>query len=187
MPASFIHDTWCPLYKSIEWNKIQEKFQLCCHWTGRWWTMYIHASAFKVSWIANFNFNFIWMGKHFCSWNCRDINLTAVDIDPSMLTVATDYFGLVQDSRLKVVIDDGIKFLKKSVKNGIGIENTLINFSCSQIILSKTETVFQIIQNSSKFCTSQDNHSKRSFSMWIVKTVQLGWAVRRFNFWIKMF
>lgn len=35
-----------------------------------------------------------------------------------MLTVATDYFGLVQDNRLKVVIDDGIKFLKKSVKNG---------------------------------------------------------------------
>lgn len=48
----------------------------------------------------------------------RDINITAVDIDPSMLTVATDYFGLVQDHRLKVVIDDGIKFLKKAVKNG---------------------------------------------------------------------
>lgn len=41
-----------------------------------------------------------------------------MDIDPSMLTVATDYFGLVQDNRLKVVIDDGIKFLKKTVKNG---------------------------------------------------------------------
>lgn len=41
-----------------------------------------------------------------------------MDIDPSMLTVATDYFGLVQDNRLKVVIDDGIKFLKKAVKNG---------------------------------------------------------------------
>lgn len=48
----------------------------------------------------------------------RDVNITAVDIDPSMLTVATDYFGLVQDNRLKVVIDDGIKFLKKAVKNG---------------------------------------------------------------------
>lgn len=35
-----------------------------------------------------------------------------------MLTVATDFFGLVQDNRLKVVIDDGIKFLKKAVKNG---------------------------------------------------------------------
>lgn len=52
------------------------------------------------------------------SFNCRDIHITAVDIDSSMLTVATDYFGLVQDNRLKVVIDDGIKFLKKTVKNG---------------------------------------------------------------------
>lgn len=52
------------------------------------------------------------------SFRYRDINITAVDIDPSMLTVATDYFGLVQDNRLKVVIDDGIKFLRKAVKNG---------------------------------------------------------------------
>lgn len=51
-------------------------------------------------------------------YNRRDVNITAVDIDPSMLTVASDYFGLVQDSRLKVVIDDGINFLKKAVKNG---------------------------------------------------------------------
>lgn len=35
-----------------------------------------------------------------------------------MLSVATDYFGLTQDSRLKVVIDDGIEFLKKAVKMG---------------------------------------------------------------------
>lgn len=49
----------------------------------------------------------------------RDINITAVDIDSSMLTVATKFFGLTQDNRLKVVIDDGIEFLKKTLKNGI--------------------------------------------------------------------
>lgn len=49
----------------------------------------------------------------------RDTNIVAVDIDASMLTVATNFFGLVQDNRLKVTIDDGIKFLKKAVKNGI--------------------------------------------------------------------
>ncbi|XP_031632112.1 eEF1A lysine and N-terminal methyltransferase homolog [Contarinia nasturtii] len=48
----------------------------------------------------------------------KDTNIIAVDIDPSMLKIATDYFGLVEDSRLKVVIDDGIKFLKKALKNG---------------------------------------------------------------------
>lgn len=35
-----------------------------------------------------------------------------------MLTVATKFFGLTQDNRLKVVIDDGIEFLKKTLKNG---------------------------------------------------------------------
>lgn len=49
-------------------------------------------------------------------FSLRDVNVTAVDIDPAMLKVATDYFGLVQDNRLKVVIDDGIEFLKKTVK-----------------------------------------------------------------------
>lgn len=38
-----------------------------------------------------------------------------------MLTVATNFFGLVQDNRLKVIIDDGIKFLKKALKNGMEI------------------------------------------------------------------
>lgn len=56
--------------------------------------------------------------KNIFFFACRDTNITAVDIDPSILTVATDYFGLQQDNRLKVVIDDGIEFLKKAVKNG---------------------------------------------------------------------
>lgn len=39
-----------------------------------------------------------------------------------MLTVATNYFGLVEDERLKVVIEDGIEFLDKAAKSG--------NFDC---------------------------------------------------------
>lgn len=79
-----------------------------------------------------------------------------------MLTVATDYFGLVQDNRLKVVIDDGIKFLKKSVKNGNEKNIKVID-------LTKSQKIFL----DSNLFLHQDNHSKRSFSMWIVKTVQL--------------
>lgn len=48
----------------------------------------------------------------------RDVNITAVDIDPAMLSVATKYFGLVQDEHLNVVIEDGIQFLTKAAKNG---------------------------------------------------------------------
>lgn len=44
--------------------------------------------------------------------------MIAVDIDPAMLEIATKYFGLVQDEQLEIVIEDGIEFLKKSVKKG---------------------------------------------------------------------
>ena len=46
------------------------------------------------------------------------MNITAVDIDPAMLSIATKYFGLVQDEHLNVVIEDGIQFLTKAAKNG---------------------------------------------------------------------
>lgn len=42
----------------------------------------------------------------------------AVEIDPEMLTVATKYFGLSLDDRLKVEIRDGIDFLEESVDVG---------------------------------------------------------------------
>ncbi|XP_063922561.1 eEF1A lysine and N-terminal methyltransferase homolog [Zophobas morio] len=44
--------------------------------------------------------------------------ITAVDIDPEMLEVATKWFGLVQNERLKVVIQDGVEFLGKMAAAG---------------------------------------------------------------------
>ncbi|XP_055638617.1 eEF1A lysine and N-terminal methyltransferase homolog isoform X2 [Toxorhynchites rutilus septentrionalis] len=46
----------------------------------------------------------------------RNTKLVAVEIDPEMLTVATKYFGLTLDDRLKVEIRDGIDFLKDSAE-----------------------------------------------------------------------
>lgn len=46
------------------------------------------------------------------------MNITAVDIDPAMLTVATNYFGLALDDKLKVVIDDGLVFLDNAATAG---------------------------------------------------------------------
>ncbi|XP_015604537.1 methyltransferase-like protein 13 [Cephus cinctus] len=40
--------------------------------------------------------------------------ITAVDIDEAMLSVAVEYFGLIQDDRMKVKIMDGIQFLHNS-------------------------------------------------------------------------
>lgn len=48
----------------------------------------------------------------------KKAHITAVDIDPAMLQVATSYFGLVVDDRMDVVIEDGLKFLNKAAHNG---------------------------------------------------------------------
>lgn len=48
----------------------------------------------------------------------KDLNITAVEIDPEIVKVAKEYFGLVEDkTRLEVVVDDGLAFLKNSEKS----------------------------------------------------------------------
>lgn len=48
----------------------------------------------------------------------KKAHITAVDIDPAMLQVATNYFGLVVDDRMDVIIEDGLKFLNKAANSG---------------------------------------------------------------------
>ncbi|KAK9510037.1 hypothetical protein O3M35_004910 [Rhynocoris fuscipes] len=45
--------------------------------------------------------------------------ITAIDIDPDMLFVATEYFGLVEDKQLIVQIKDGLDFINESYDNGL--------------------------------------------------------------------
>lgn len=54
----------------------------------------------------------------FIFFNLRNIQITAIDIDETMLTIATNYFDLKPDNNLKVLIDDGIIFLQKSAEKG---------------------------------------------------------------------
>lgn len=52
-------------------------------------------------------------------YNCfPKLRITAVEIDEKMLKVATDYFGLILDNRMKVEIADGIQIIKDSTSNG---------------------------------------------------------------------
>jgi spermidine synthase len=39
--------------------------------------------------------------------------ITAVDIDPAMVEVATNWFGLTQGDRLRVVVQDGVEYVNK--------------------------------------------------------------------------
>ncbi|XP_046421551.1 eEF1A lysine and N-terminal methyltransferase homolog [Neodiprion fabricii] len=68
-----------------------------------------------------------------------EINIIAVDIDEAMLQIATNYFGLVQDAKLKVEIADGLKFILDSANQGrkfsailfdVDSKDTTVGMSC---------------------------------------------------------
>lgn len=42
-----------------------------------------------------------------------------VELDGAMLQVATEWFGLQLDERLKVFVDDGIKFIEEKSKESL--------------------------------------------------------------------
>lgn len=55
------------------------------------------------------------------------INITAVDIDPEMLEVATKYFGLNVDDQMKIDITDGLQFLSTNATKGIKYDAVLFD------------------------------------------------------------
>lgn len=59
----------------------------------------------------------------------KDLSTSVVEIDPDIVKVAKDYFGLLEDqSRLKIVVDDGLKFLKdKSAENQSKFQSILFD------------------------------------------------------------
>ncbi|XP_021914194.1 methyltransferase-like protein 13 isoform X2 [Zootermopsis nevadensis] len=57
----------------------------------------------------------------------QKIRITAVDIDPAMLEVATDYFDLVQDERLDVYIRDGAQFIQQAAEKGTSFHAVLFD------------------------------------------------------------
>jgi spermidine synthase len=59
-------------------------------------------------------------GGGLCSFmhDClRTVSIDAVEIDDEILNVAKNHFGLKLDSRLNVIIDDGIKFVCETTNN----------------------------------------------------------------------
>lgn len=44
--------------------------------------------------------------------------MTAVDIDPVILDIAKKHFHFQEDSQLKVVIEDGLSYLRSAVQTG---------------------------------------------------------------------
>lgn len=96
--------------------------------------------------------------------------ITAVDIDPAMLQVATNYFGLVVDDRMDVVIEDGLKFLSKAANNGqsfkailfdVDSKDTTLGMSCPpRVFLDKS-----VIENVKK-CIGEKGNFRLMLMEW---------------------
>ncbi|KAJ9601480.1 hypothetical protein L9F63_000363 [Diploptera punctata] len=63
----------------------------------------------------------------FLQYCFQKIKITAVDIDPAMLDVATEYFDLVQDDKLDVYIRDGIHFIHQAAEKGTSFHAILFD------------------------------------------------------------
>lgn len=73
-------------------------------------------------------------------YNCfPKLKITAVEIDEAMTKIATEYFGLVLDTRMKVEIADGMGFIKKTAMEGkkfrailfdVDSKDTTVGMSC---------------------------------------------------------
>ncbi|XP_054285065.1 eEF1A lysine and N-terminal methyltransferase homolog [Macrosteles quadrilineatus] len=69
-------------------------------------------------------------GGGLCTYihNCfLSVRVTAVDIDPKILEVATKYFHLKEDERLQTVIEDGLDYLKKAASSGVKYDAVLFD------------------------------------------------------------
>lgn len=62
--------------------------------------------------------------------------VTAVDIDPAILSVAVEWFGLQQNEKLIVKIEDGLNFIKNAASNGLYSVVLLKTFGDVNMLLS---------------------------------------------------
>ncbi|KAE9411913.1 hypothetical protein Angca_006307, partial [Angiostrongylus cantonensis] len=47
------------------------------------------------------------------------MDITIVELDPMMLRIARKWFGLDEDHRQRVIIDDGLNYIKRAAESGI--------------------------------------------------------------------
>ncbi|CAH0383255.1 unnamed protein product [Bemisia tabaci] len=57
-------------------------------------------------------------------------HITAVDIDPAVIEIATNYFGLAKNDNLRIEVQDGLVFLKDSVQNGEKYDFIIFDVDC---------------------------------------------------------
>ena len=53
-----------------------------------------------------------------CYWIWRQIYTEVVEIDPAVASLATEWFGFVQDERMTLHVADGVDHVKTLAKEG---------------------------------------------------------------------
>uniref|UniRef100_A0A1I8MCI7 eEF1A lysine and N-terminal methyltransferase homolog n=1 Tax=Musca domestica TaxID=7370 RepID=A0A1I8MCI7_MUSDO len=64
-----------------------------------------------------------------------NVHITAVDIDPAMANVAEQYFGLQKDDRMRVIIEDGLEYLKNVSEQGQTFDAILFDVDSKDLTL----------------------------------------------------
>lgn len=58
--------------------------------------------------------------------NISHANVTACELDPTIIEVAETYFGFQQDERMKVIVGDGLKYVAKTAGEAAGSFDSII-------------------------------------------------------------
>ncbi|RZF35487.1 hypothetical protein LSTR_LSTR013131 [Laodelphax striatellus] len=60
--------------------------------------------------------------------------ITVVDIDPEVKNIAVNYFGLEESDKMKIVIADGVDYIKTSVKSGETFDAVLFDINSHECV-----------------------------------------------------
>ncbi|VDM49991.1 unnamed protein product [Toxocara canis] len=63
----------------------------------------------------------------------ENVNVTAVEIDASMVEIAKKYFGFIEDERQHCVVDDGVNFIRECVRKGEKFDVVILD-ACKNVI-----------------------------------------------------
>lgn len=68
-------------------------------------------------------------GLHnYLNQNLKHLSLVTIEIDPEIVKVAKDHFGLVEDAtRSEIVVEDGLKYLKEKTKERLQFQSILFD------------------------------------------------------------
>ncbi|VDM75718.1 unnamed protein product [Strongylus vulgaris] len=70
------------------------------------------------------------LNNYFAQMKNQTLNITVVDIDPVMKTIAKKWFGFEESPLHRIIIDDGVRFIHDAAKKGLSYLGLSTRFDC---------------------------------------------------------